>query len=177
METSLSATRAVTWVRTSAVFAPRLYPNASLYQDRLGTNIGKAQKGGAFFAGITNAIYGNRTMLRAAAALAAAQRAAAAAQPPATAVQQLRLKQAMLNVLWCGTRPFQKSYFILKPEHFKQDRLGANIGKAINSMTEAFSRRVILLRWDGLQQFAATNAIPWPLPPTKAAAYDDFATG
>jgi len=97
-------------VRTSAVFAPRLYPNASLYQDRLGTNIGKAQKGGAFFAGITNAIYGNRTMLRAAAALAAAQRAAAAAQPPATAVQQLRLKQAMLNVLWCGTRPFQKSY-------------------------------------------------------------------
>jgi hypothetical protein len=44
-------------------------------------------------------------------------------------------------------------------------------------MTEAFSRRVILLRWDGLQQFAATNAIPWPLPPTKAAAYDDFATG
>jgi hypothetical protein len=131
METSLSATRAVTWVRTSAVFAPRLYPNASLYQDRLGTNIGKAQKGGAFFAGITNAIYGNRTMLRAAAALAAAQRAAAAAQPPATAVQQLRLKQAMLNVLWCGTRPFQKSYFILKPEHFNQDRLGTNIGKAI----------------------------------------------
>ena len=89
--------------------------------------------------GITNAIYNNQTMLSAATALATAQKVAA--QPgstglTATAIQQLRLKQAMVNVLW-----------------------------------------VILQRWDGLQEFAAASKTPWPLPVSKAAAYDDFAAG
>lgn len=45
--------------------------------------------------GITNAIYGNRTLLSAAAALSAAKQAAAPGE-----LYQLRLSQAMLNVVW-----------------------------------------------------------------------------
>jgi hypothetical protein len=86
--------------------------------------------------GITNAIYNNKTLLSAATALAAAQKVAVTGG--ATAIQQLRLQQAMLNVLW-----------------------------------------VILQRWDGLQMFAAAShpKIPWPLPLSKAVAYEDFAAG
>ena len=53
--------------------------------------------------GITNAIFGNRTLLSAAAALSAAKAAAAPGQ-----IYQLRLSQAMLNVIWVMTQRWEE---------------------------------------------------------------------